>query len=213
MKTAVVLISGNGSNLQALIDAISAGELPLNIAKVISNKPNAKGLRRACKHHIDHKCINHRDFESRLAFDQALIEEIDQHQADVVILAGFMRLLTSELVNHYKNKIINIHPSLLPDYPGMNTHQRVLDAKEKWHGATVHFVIPEVDAGPAILQGRLRINKDDTAEQLQQRVHHIEHAIYPLAIKWFATDRLSVVDAKTLLDGKESPEQLQTFDI
>lgn len=205
---AVVLISGSGSNLQAIIDH----HLPIEIALVLSNKPDAFGLTRAQQANIPTACIAHTDFDSRLAFDHAMMECIDRIQPDLIILAGFMRILTAEFVMHYQNKLINIHPSLLPKYPGTNTHQRALDAEDKWHGASIHFVVPEVDAGPVILQGRLAVKKEDTKESLQQRIHHVEHQIYPQAVKWFAERRLNIVDNKVLLDGENSPRQLQTFD-
>ncbi len=211
--TAVVLISGGGSNLQAFIDQVSAGKLDLDIALVISNVANAYGLTRAEEAGIEHDCINHKDFDSRLAFDQALMARIDQARPDIVILAGFMRILTPEFVNHYANRLVNIHPSLLPKFTGVNTHQRAIDAGEAWHGASIHFVIPELDAGPVILQGRLPINADDNADSLQQRIHKIEHQLYPQAVKWFSEGRLSIDHGKVLLDGETSETQLQTFDL
>lgn len=210
---AVVLISGSGSNLQAFIDQISSGELDIDIRLVISNKPKAFGLERAQKAGINQTCINHRDYDSRQDFDQALIERIDQEQPDIIILAGFMRILTAKFANHYSNRLVNIHPSLLPKYPGVNTHQRAIDAGDQWHGASIHFVVPEVDAGPIILQGQLKINVDDTAETLQQRIHKIEHKLYPLAVKWFSEGRLSLSGDKILLDDETSAKQLQTFDL
>lgn len=213
MTKAVVLISGSGSNLQAFIDQVNSGQLDITIGLVISNNSDAYGLERAQAVGIDTCCINHRDFTSRLEFDQALIEEIDKTAPDVIILAGFMRILTSEFVNHYHNRLINIHPSLLPKYPGTNTHQRAIDAQDEWHGASVHFVVPEVDAGPIILQGRLKVTESDTSKTLQQRIHGIEHKIYPLAIKWFAENRINITGNKVLLDGETSPCQLQTFDL
>ena len=210
---AVVLISGSGSNLQAFIDQIQSGDLPIDIGLVISNNADAFGLERANKAGIKTSAIDHRQFDSRLEFDLALMREIDAAQPDIVILAGFMRILTEDFVNHYRNRLINIHPSLLPKYPGTNTHQRALDASDQWHGASIHFVVPEVDAGPVILQGRLNINADDTSDSLQQRIHKIEHVLYPLAVKWFAENRLSIDIDKVLLDGETSAEQLQTFDL
>jgi len=178
---AVILISGSGSNLQAFIDQVNSKELDIDINLVISNKADAYGLERAANAGIESDCIQHRDYSSRLAFDQALMKRIDQAQPDIVILAGFMRILTPEFVNHYQGRLVNIHPSLLPKYPGVDTHQRAIDAGEQWHGASIHFVVPEVDAGPVILQGRLAINDDDTPESLQQRIHKVEHKLYPLA--------------------------------
>lgn len=213
LTRAVVLISGSGSNLQAFIDQIKAGNLPLEISLVISNNADAYGLTRAKQAGIEQSCIDHRDFSSRLEFDQALMQRIDQTQPDIVILAGFMRILTAEFVDHYHRRLVNIHPSLLPKYPGTNTHQRAIDAGDQWHGASIHFVVPEVDAGPIILQGRLVIKEEDTAESLQQRIHGIEHQLYPLAVQWFAEKRLTYTAGQILLDGETSEEQLQTFDL
>ncbi|GGZ98879.1 phosphoribosylglycinamide formyltransferase [Arenicella chitinivorans] len=210
---AVVLISGGGSNLQAFIDQIEAGQLPLDIALVISNKPEAFGLERATRAGIDTLVVNHKAYPSRDDFDRALQRAIDAATPDLVILAGFMRILTADFVNHFRHRLINIHPSLLPKYPGTNTHQRALDAGDTWHGASIHFVVPEVDAGPIILQGRLKIRSDDNADQLQQRIHKIEHQLYPLAARWFAEQRLSQHNGKVLLDGETSDQQLQTFDL
>lgn len=210
---AVVLISGGGSNLQAFIDQIEAGELDLNIRLVISNVPAAYGLQRAQLAGIANICIDHRDFADRLSFDQALMTQIDQIEPDVVILAGFMRILTPEFVNQYVNRLVNIHPSLLPKFTGVDTHRRAIDAGEQWHGASIHFVIPELDAGPVILQGRLAINANDTPETLQQRIHKIEHILYPMALKWFCQGRLQVKDGEVLLDGETSEQQLQSFNL
>ena len=210
---AVVLISGGGSNLQAFIDHIAAGDLNIEIKLVVSNVPTAYGLERARLAGIDQACIEHGNFTNRLEFDKALMARIDQAEPDLVILAGFMRILTPEFVNHYANRLVNIHPSLLPKFTGVNTHQRAIDAGEQWHGASIHFVIPELDAGPVILQGRLAIRQDDTAETLQQRIHKIEHKLYPLAVKWLSERRLSVRESQVLLDGEISEDQLQTFDL
>ena len=212
-RKAVVLISGGGSNLQAFIDHIDAGELDLDIALVVSNVTTAFGLTRAESAGIPNVCISHKDYSSRLEFDTALMSTIDQSEPDIVILAGFMRILTKEVVDHYKNRLVNIHPSLLPKFTGLNTHQRALDAEEEWHGASIHFVIPELDAGPVILQGRLPITSEDDAESLQNRVHKIEHQLYPLAVKWFCQDRLTINNGKVLLDGEISERQLQTFNL
>ncbi len=213
LAKAVVLISGGGSNLQAFIDQIDANELSLDIALVISNVPSAYGLKRAQKAGIESSVIDHKEFKDRLSFDNALKAQIDTVNPDVIILAGFMRILTQEFVDSYPLKIVNIHPSLLPKFTGTNTHSRAIEAREEWHGASIHFVIPELDAGPVILQGRLRIQDDDTPESLQQRVHKIEHKLYPTAIGWLADERLSVVNDRVLLDGEISVKQLQTFDL
>ena len=210
---AVILVSGSGSNLQAFIDQVASDQLDIDIRLVVSNKPKAFGLERATHAGIKNTCVNHRDYASRLEFDQAMIERIDQEQPDIIILAGFMRILTPEFVNHYESRLINIHPSLLPKYPGVDTHQRALEAGDTWHGASIHFVVPEVDAGPIILQGRLTIQANDTPDSLQQRIHKIEHKLYPLAVKWFSQGRLTTSDGQILLDGETSPKQLQTFDL
>lgn len=210
---AVVLISGSGSNLQAFIDQINDGTLPIEISLVISNKPDAYGLERAQLADVPTLCLDHTSFDSRQDFDQALSKHIDAEQADIIILAGFMRILTEQFVNHYLNRLVNIHPSLLPKYPGNNTHERVLAAGDEWHGVSIHFVVPEVDAGPIILQGRLPVKKGDTAISLQERIHKIEHQLYPKAVKWFAQGRLTVEKDTVLLDGKNSSIQLQTFEV
>lgn len=203
MLRIVVLISGNGSNLQAIIDDIHDDEIEANIVAVISNKPDAYGLQRAEQAGIDAIVVNSKDSTSREEYDQQLKQAIDHYQPDLVVLAGFMRILSDEFVNHYHGRLINIHPSLLPKYQGLNTHQRVIDAGDTHHGASVHFVIPELDAGPLILQAEVAIHNDDTAETLAQRVHTQEHIIYPLVIKWFAEGRVKMVDNKTFKDGKE----------
>jgi len=213
LAKAVVLISGGGSNLQAFIDQIDADELSLDIALVISNVPSAYGLKRAKKAGIETCVIDHKEFADRLSFDRAVKAQIDDVDPDVIILAGFMRILTQEFVDSYPLKIVNIHPSLLPKFTGTNTHSRAIDSHEEWHGASIHFVIPELDAGPVILQGRLKIRDEDTAESLQKRVHRIEHQLYPQAIGWLAEKRLSVVENRVLLDGEISVRQLQTFDL
>ena len=212
-KKAVVLISGSGSNLQAFIDHINDGQLELDITLVISNKPDAFGLERATKAGIETDCLNHKEFDSRLSFDHALMQRIDETHADIVILAGFMRILTAEFVNHYRGRLVNIHPSLLPKYPGVDTHQRAINAGDEWHGASIHFVVPEVDAGPIILQGQLKLTDNDTASSLQQRIHTIEHQLYPQALSWFSADRLTIKNNKVLLDGETSAKQLQTFEV
>lgn len=210
---AVVLISGGGSNLQAFIDQVQTGNLPLEIDQVVSNVADAYGLQRAKKAGIANTCIDHQDYDSRLEFDRAMIDQIDKSQPDLIILAGFMRILTKEFVHHYRNRLINIHPSLLPKYPGTHTHERVIEAADEWHGASIHFVVPEVDAGPIILQGRLAVTAKDTPASLQQRIHKIEHKLYPLAAAWFAQKRLFIKNGQVLLDGETSSEQLQTFDL
>ena len=175
----VVLISGNGSNLQAIIDAINNASLNAKIQAVISNQPDAYGLQRAQQAGITTEVLQHEDFPDRDSYDLALQTIVDQFQPKLVVLAGFMRILTKAFVSHYEGKLLNIHPSLLPKYRGLNTHQRALEADEKEHGATVHFVTHELDGGPAILQARVRVNPEDSAETLAKRVLEQEHKIYP----------------------------------
>lgn len=210
---AVVLISGGGSNLQAFIDQVEAGELPLDITLVISNVADVGGLERAQKASIATDVIEHTTYADRTTFDHALAERIETEKPDLIILAGFMRILTAEFVHKYSGRLINIHPSLLPKYPGTRTHKRAIEADEEWHGASVHYVVPEVDAGPVIVQGRLRIGDTQCSQELQHRVLKIEHQIYPLAAKWFAENRLSLSNGQVLLDGEESSEQLQTYNV
>ncbi len=184
----VVLISGHGSNLQALIDAERRNELGGgHIVAVFSNRADAFGLERARKAGIPTGVVSHKDFPARESFDAALMERIDAYRPDLVVLAGFMRILTPAFVHHYAGRLINIHPSLLPKYPGMNTHARALEAGDAEHGATVHFVTEGVDEGPVILQGRVPVMPDDAPETLQQRVHAIEHKIYPEAVRMLCT--------------------------
>ncbi len=197
----VVLISGNGSNLQAIIDAIRTG-LPAEIRAVFSNNPQAYGLTRAREAGIPSEVIDHHQYNSREAFDQALMARIDHYQPKLVLLAGFMRILTDEFVNHYAGRMLNIHPSLLPRYQGLNTHQRVLDAGDNIHGVSVHFVTPELDSGPVILQAEIPVHAGDDADTLAERIHSQEHIIYPLVIRWFAEGRVRLQDNSVLLDDK-----------
>jgi phosphoribosylglycinamide formyltransferase-1 len=198
----VVLISGGGTNLQAIIDA-AQDDLPVDIRAVISNQPDAYGLQRAQKAGIPTATLDHRTFNSRESFDQALAALIDKYQPGLVLLAGFMRILTPEFVRHYQGRMLNIHPSLLPRFQGLHTHQRALDASEEEHGASIHFVTEELDGGPVILQARVPVLPDDNADSLAARVLEKEHQIYPLAVRWFAEGRLSLDDAgQVLLDNK-----------
>jgi len=199
-KTAV-LISGSGSNLQAFIDKAAQGEIDLDLKVVFSNKPDAFGLTRAEAAGIATECLEHRNYADREAFDCAVAGVLDAYQPDLIVLAGFMRILSPWFVQHYEGRILNIHPALLPAYPGLDTHQRVLDAGEEWHGSTVHFVTEELDGGPRILQGRLAVNPDETADELCARVQALEHQIYPEAAQWFASGRLVLKDAVARLDG------------
>jgi len=195
----VVLISGHGSNMQAIIDAAQQ-DLPVEISAVISDRENAYGLTRAKQAGITTDIVNSDKNMSREAYGRKLQDRIDHYQPRLIVLAGFMRILSDNFVNHYSGKMINIHPSLLPKFRGLNTHQRALDAKEHWHGATVHFVTPELDGGPAILQARVPIQPNDSAESLANRVLQQEHQIYPLAIRWFAESRLQFSDNNAYLD-------------
>lgn len=206
----VVLISGNGSNLQAIIDAIDAKQISAEVVAVVSNKADAFGLQRARSANIPTQVLSYTDFNDRQKYDQALMACIDQYQPQLIVLAGFMRILTDRFVNHYLGRMLNIHPSLLPKYKGLNTHQRVLETGDKEHGATVHFVTPELDSGPIVLQGKIPVLATDTEQQLAQRIHEIEHEIYPQAVKWFAEGRLKLSNNKVLLDRHPITLQEQT---
>jgi phosphoribosylglycinamide formyltransferase-1 len=211
-KTAI-LISGSGTNLQAFIDAVQEGDLDLELSVVFSNNPNAYGLERAEKAGIPTACIQHSDFLDREAFDRAIIAELDRFHPDLLILAGFMRILTPVFVAHYAGKILNIHPALLPLYPGLNTHQRVLDAGDEWHGSTVHFVTERLDAGPRILQGRLAVIPGESADELQKRVQALEHRIYPTAAGWVGSGKVVYQDGETWIDGNHTVEPItETID-
>jgi len=184
-----VLISGEGSNLQAIMDAIDAGTLDASIEIVISNKASANGLNRASQAGIPAVVVAPVKGQSREEYDQCLLATLATSAPDLVVLAGFMRILSAGFVHSFAERIINIHPSLLPAYKGMDTHQRVLDAGETYHGATVHFVTEELDDGEIIIQSRIKISADDDANSLQQRVHIEEHVIYPRAIQWLSDKR------------------------
>lgn len=198
----VVLISGNGSNLQAIIDAASRNELSINICAVISNKKEAYGLERASASGIPTEVIQHTDYDNREDFDHVLMQQIDQYQPGLIVLAGFMRILTLEFVNHYQGRMLNIHPSLLPKFQGLNTHARALEEKEKIHGASVHFVTNDLDSGPLIIQAQVPVYEDDDEKVLAARVLEQEHQIYPQAIQWFAEDRLKLREQNVMLDGQ-----------
>ncbi len=204
-KTAI-LISGSGTNLQAFIDAVASGGLSLELAVVFSNNPQAFGLERAEKAGIPTACIPHTDYPDRATFDRALIGELEPFAPELLILAGYMRILSPDFVAHYSGRILNIHPALLPLYPGLNTHQRVLDAGDKWHGSTVHFVTEELDGGPRILQGRLEVKPGETAEELARRVQAVEHRIYPEAAGWVGSGRVKFLNGQCWIDGKVAEE-------
>lgn len=195
----VVLLSGSGTTLQSIIDS----DVPANIAAVISNRPNVMGIDRAKDAGIPAHVLDHTEYDSREAFDVVLQAQIDAYQPDLVVLAGFMRILSEDFVNHYHGSIINIHPSLLPKYKGMHTHQRAVDAAETHHGSSVHFVNTELDGGPVLLQARLPILPTDTPESLELRIKTKEHIIYPTAITWLAEDRIALIDGEIYMDNKK----------
>lgn len=201
-----ILISGHGSNLQAFIDACKRGALAAHICLVISNNPAAAGLQRAAHAGIETRCIDHRDYRTRETFDQALIHELRAHAADMVLLAGFMRILTPVLIEPFIGRLLNIHPSLLPKYPGLRTHQRALNAGDTHAGTTVHFVTKELDGGPPVLQARVPIMPDDNPDTLAARVATVEHIIYPLATRWLLEGRLALTDEGAILDGTLIPK-------
>jgi len=197
----VVLVSGTGSNLQALIDTIAQESLPVEICAVISNRANAEGLARAKQAGIATHTLEHSSYPDRDSFDAALMNIIDGYRPGLVLLAGFMRILTRGFVEHYSGRLINIHPSLLPEFPGLDTHRRAIEMAKTEHGASVHFVTPEVDGGPVILQARVPVAPDDTPERLAARVLTQEHIIYPLVLRWFAERRLRLLDNQVIFDG------------
>lgn len=206
----VVLISGSGTNLQAIIDAVNAGAVNAEIGAVISNKESAKGLQRAAQSKIATAVVDHKQFDSKEAFDRALIELIDRYEADTVLLAGFMRILTPTFVSHYAGKVLNIHPSLLPKFQGLHTHQRALEAGEKQHGCSIHFVTDEVDGGPVIAQAPVSVEATDAADSLAKKVLRKEHILYPLVVSWKADGRLKLSNGGVWLDGEKlGPEGYQ----
>jgi phosphoribosylglycinamide formyltransferase-1 len=198
MKRIVILISGRGSNMQAMLKVAAAERWPAQIAAVISNQPTAAGLDVARAAGIASSAINHRDYPDREQFDAALAELIDQHSPDLIVLAGFMRILTPGFVNRYFGRLINIHPSLLPSFPGLRTHQQAIDAGVKVHGATVHFVTAELDHGPIISQATVPVLDDDTEDTLAARVLEQEHRIYPQAVRDLMSDTLKLVDGRVV---------------
>ncbi|KDE38424.1 Phosphoribosylglycinamide formyltransferase [Nitrincola lacisaponensis] len=212
-KRIVALISGSGSNLQAILDHCQQGSIQGQVVAVVSNRDDAFGLKRAEMAGVPGHFIDHRRFDGREAFDLALIDQIDAYQPDLVVLAGFMRILSPGFVRHYSGRLFNIHPSLLPRYKGLNTHQRVMDAGDPEHGCTVHFVTEELDGGPLVIQARTAVLTSDDSASLQARVHTLEHQIYPLAVSWFCADRLQQTDEGVQLDGVLLPAsgfQLET---
>lgn len=203
----VVLISGRGSNLRAILDEIRAGRLPVEVRAVISNTPSAPGLEIARAAGVPTEIVDHRTFRERAQFDAALMQAVDRHQPELVVLAGFMRILGSEFIRRYAGRLMNIHPSLLPAFTGLDTHARALAAGVRQHGASVHFVTNDLDGGPVIAQAAVAVRADDTAATLAARVLDEEHRIYPLAIRWFVEGRLVIRNGRVLLDGEQRPEQ------
>ncbi|MGR5125902.1 phosphoribosylglycinamide formyltransferase [Vibrio harveyi] len=203
MKNIVVLISGNGSNLQAILEACEDNMPNAQVAAVFSNKADAYGLERAKQFDVNDHFVDPKAFDSREDFDAELMQQIDEYQPDVIVLAGYMRILSSAFVSHYLGKMINIHPSLLPKYPGLHTHQRAIDAGDKEHGTSVHFVTEELDGGPVVLQAQVPVFEDDDADTLAARVQTQEHKIYPMVTKWLVDGRLSMTEGKAYLDGFE----------
>ena len=209
MKSIVILISGRGSNMRSIVEAA----LPARVAAVISNRPGAEGLGYAAGKGIDTAVVDHRSFTARPEFDAALASEIDRFNPDLVVLGGFMRVLGEPFVRRYEKRLLNIHPSLLPSFPGLHTHRRALEAGVKVHGCTVHFVTPELDHGPIVMQAAVPVLPADDEAALAARVLEQEHRIYPRSVEWFVDDRLVIdegvvrvkgVDAQQLLDGQQS---------
>jgi phosphoribosylglycinamide formyltransferase-1 len=198
-----VLLSGSGTNLQAIINQVESGKLDIDIVGVVSDNPDALGLERANKACLETVVVDFTSFTSRDKFDTELELALSRLEPDLVVLAGYMRILATPVVNKYRGRMLNIHPSLLPGYTGLDTYSRVLDAGEKWHGTTVHYVIPELDAGPTILQYRIRIGPDDTEAKLRERVQTGEYSIYSKVIGWIAEGRLELRDGSVVMDGKE----------
>ncbi|MGY3871374.1 phosphoribosylglycinamide formyltransferase [Aeromonas crassostreae] len=201
MTRILVLISGSGSNLQAILDGCAQGRIDGQVVAVISNKADAYGLVRAEQAGVATELLSHQGFDSREAYDAALMARIDSHQPDLIVLAGFMRILTGDLVRHYQGRMLNIHPSLLPKYQGLHTHQRAIDAGDREHGASVHFVTEELDGGPVVLQARVPIFPEDEAADVAARVQTQEHSLYPLVVQWFCQGRLRCDGEGAWLDG------------
>lgn len=206
MKNFVVLISGNGSNLQAIIDACQKQSIAAKISAVFSDNPTAYGLERAKQAAIPTVVMQKTDYADNHAYDASLMAEIARYQPDLIVLAGYMRILTPHFVSHYLGKIINIHPSLLPKYPGLDTHRKALANGDKEHGTSIHFVTEKLDAGPIILQAKVPIFAGDQPQDIIARVQTQEHRIYPLVINWFVKGRLAMVNNSAFLDGCKLPE-------
>ena len=204
----VVLISGRGSNLQAILDQAASGELPVEVAAVISNRPGAHGLERARRAGVPALELDHKNFADRPEFEAALIDLIDRHRPDLVALAGFMRVLTAGFTEHYRGRLLNIHPSLLPKFRGLHTHERAIAAGETEHGASIHFVTAELDGGPVIVRARVPVPPGDHADTLAARVLEQEHRLYPLAIRWFAEGRVRLEGERVFFEDAPLAEPL-----
>lgn len=204
MKKLVILISGRGSNMEAIVRACAQERWPAEIAAVIANRPDAAGLAFAASHGVATAVVDHRSFDGRDSFDAALAAEIDRFSPDLVVLAGFMRILTPEFVRRYEGRLLNIHPSLLPSFKGIHTHQQALDAGVALHGASVHFVIPELDSGAIVAQGAVPVRAGDDAAALARRVLTVEHVLYPRAVRWFVEGRLRLEDGRAVVAPEEA---------
>tara|TARA_A100000164_G_scaffold363080_1_gene379721 strand:- start:16 stop:663 length:648 start_codon:yes stop_codon:yes gene_type:complete len=215
MKKIVVLISGGGSNLEAIAKACQIGNIPASIELVISNQPNVKGLDRAKKFHLMSKVIEHQKFNSRDKFDQALLNQILPIEPDLVVLAGFMRILSKDFTEALSGKLINIHPSLLPDYPGLNTHKQAIENGDLMHGISVHYVNNELDGGPIITQGALKIDPSQSETKLINRIHKIEHAVYPKVIADIAKGYISLQGDQVKFESESyfSPNHMEFFNV
>ena len=208
MKKLIVLISGSGTNLEAISKACSKGKINGAIESVISNNPNAYGLERAKKNNLSYKVINHKKFESREKFDEELNNYISSIKPDLIILAGFMRILGKKLSDKYFGKIINIHPSLLPKYPGLDTHEQVLKNNDSFHGISIHYVSPELDAGPLIAQGKFQIKNNLSENELKEKIHKIEHILYPKIIKEICDDHIYLEGNKVIFKNLKSSNNI-----
>lgn len=206
LKRIVILVSGYGSNAQAIIDACESGEINGEVVAIISNKPDAYALERAYQHNIAAHSLSHQDFIDRESFDHRLLTFINRYQPDLLVLAGFMRILTTNFVAQFSGRLLNIHPSLLPKYTGLNTHQRALNNGDEEHGCSVHFVTAELDGGPVVLQSKIRILPNDNAELLAKRLAICEWRVYPLVLAWFCDGRLQLIDDHVILDNETLPK-------
>ena len=215
MKKIVVLISGGGSNLEAIAKACQTGNIPATIELVISNQPNVKGLERAKKFHLMSKLIEHQNFNSREEFDQALLEQILPIEPDLVVLAGFMRILSNSFTEALSGKVINIHPSLLPEYPGLNTHKQAIENGDLMHGISVHYVNSELDGGPIITQGALKIDPSQSEAQLINRIHKIEHAVYPKVVADIAKGYITLDGDQVKFESESNfgPNHMEFFNV